>query len=452
MSFQGFLRADTSVNVVIGPVVSVSDGYTPVTTLTLSGADEAELLKHNAGTTTDISSGTLTAITGADGYYNLSINSAWVDTEGMLTILINDDSLCLPVRSSFMVVNAVVYDALYAADGTDYLKTDVTQILGGGQSASDLKDFADTGYDPATHKVQNVVLVDTTTTNSDMRGTDNAALASVCTETRLAELDAGNIPSDIDEMKGTDGKCVISVDAQDLSGSLDVNTKTMTDGVIANATFNSDVGTTAYLSNTIALAVMKALEEIKLDKLIAAAESGDVIDNSVIAKMVCKSVTAAFSSYDNTTDSLEAIRDNGDANWSSTATNPNVLLSTGIATVTSQTEFTLDSGSDDDDAYKGQTVVMYDNTNSDYPSVRVITDYIGATRTITLDSAPDFTLADDDTVKIFVTAPGTTAPTAAEVADAVWDEQASGHTDSGSFAKYVAKVSENYITDGGYCD
>lgn len=31
-----------------------------------------------------------------------------------------------------------------------------------------------------------------------MRGTDNAALASVCTETRLSELDAGNIPGDID--------------------------------------------------------------------------------------------------------------------------------------------------------------------------------------------------------------------------------------------------------------
>jgi hypothetical protein len=33
-------------------------------------------------------------------------------------------------------------------------------------------------------------LVDTTTTNTDMRGTDNAALASVATEARLSELDA----------------------------------------------------------------------------------------------------------------------------------------------------------------------------------------------------------------------------------------------------------------------
>ncbi len=42
-----------------------------------------------------------------------------------------------------------------------------------------------------------VTLVATTTTNTDMAGTDNAALASVCTEGRLAELDAGNLPTDI---------------------------------------------------------------------------------------------------------------------------------------------------------------------------------------------------------------------------------------------------------------
>ena len=43
-----------------------------------------------------------------------------------------------------------------------------------------------------------------------MRGTDSAALASVCTEPRLAELDGANIPTDIaaiptTAMRGTDG-------------------------------------------------------------------------------------------------------------------------------------------------------------------------------------------------------------------------------------------------------
>ena len=62
------------------------------------------------------------------------------------------------------------------ADG--HVHSDLKEMLGAAQSVTDLKDFADAGYDPSTNKVQGVVLVDTTTTNSDMRGTDSAALAS----------------------------------------------------------------------------------------------------------------------------------------------------------------------------------------------------------------------------------------------------------------------------------
>ncbi len=42
------------------------------------------------------------------------------------------------------------------------------------QSLLDLKDFVDDGYDPATNKVEGVKLTDTTTTNTDMRGTEGA--------------------------------------------------------------------------------------------------------------------------------------------------------------------------------------------------------------------------------------------------------------------------------------
>ena len=49
----------------------------------------------------------------------------------------------------------------------------VTQIGGVAQSATDLKDFADTGYDPATHKVAGVVLTDTTTTLTNLPSIPN---------------------------------------------------------------------------------------------------------------------------------------------------------------------------------------------------------------------------------------------------------------------------------------
>ncbi len=119
------------------------------------------------------------------------------------------------------------------------------------------------------------------------------------------------------------------------------------------------------------------------------------------------------------------------------ASNPNMLLSAEIGAVNSQTEFTLDTGSTVNDTYNDQAIVLYDNDNSDYPSIRVITAYVGATKTVTIDSAPDFTLDAADSVKIFVTAPGTSAPTAATVAGAVWDKAKASHTDAGSFGEEV---------------
>jgi len=59
--------------------------------------------------------------------------------------------------------------------------------------------------------------------------------------------------------------------------------------------------------------------------------------------------------------------------------------------------------------------VISDASNSDYPSVRKCSGYVGATKTVTLDSAPDFTIVGGDGVKAFVTAPGTTAPTVGEI-------------------------------------
>ena len=77
-----------------------------------------------------------------------------------------------------------------------------------------------------TDAVANVTLVATTTTNTDMRGTDSAALASVCTEGRLAELDAGNLPTDVaaiptTAMRGTDSAALASVCTEGRLAELD---------------------------------------------------------------------------------------------------------------------------------------------------------------------------------------------------------------------------------------
>lgn len=56
------------------------------------------------------------------------------------------------------------------ASSSTPIPANVTQLGGDAQSATDLKDFADAGYDPSTNKVQGVVTVDTATAVTTVNG------------------------------------------------------------------------------------------------------------------------------------------------------------------------------------------------------------------------------------------------------------------------------------------
>ena len=306
-----YLKADTVTEVLIGPVVAVGDGFTPVTSLTIAGADEAEIIKHGATTVTAIT-GTLAAITSADGYYALDLVVGDVDTEGRLTILINDDSLCLPVRHDFMVVNANVFDSLFAAATTDYLQIDAIQHIG-------------TAY--ATPTTNGVPEVDVT----HVAGTAQTAgdLAAMITA--------------VDDLVDTEVAAIKSDTAAILT----------------------DTGTTL---------------DTKLNDIQG----------------------ATFSSA---TDSLEAIRDRGDAAWTTGAGGSDRLLmvDTTIATLSSQTSFTLTAGSADNNAYLNCTIVIEDVSTATQKAVGLISAYTGATKTVTLKYDPGiFTMAATDKVYIIV--------------------------------------------------
>jgi hypothetical protein len=78
---------------------------------------------------------------------------------------------------------------------------------------------------------------------------------------------------------------------------------------------------------------------------------------------------------------------------------PEVLVKTTIATLASQTSFTLTAGSADNDAYNGQTVIVTDASTSAQKAVGVVLDYVGSTKTVTLSADPAiFTMAVGDSV------------------------------------------------------
>jgi hypothetical protein len=475
------LRANTQVIVTVGPFVDVTDGFTPQTDITLAG-NEAELVKHGSTTVVDISAATWAALADCRGYYSLTLTTSHTDTEGMLVVVVQDDSDCLPVKAEYMVLSEAAWDSKYvakddgfmdvnvktigradtqeteannleaacaaysvtrgltgtalpavAADGagglptttkitdarlgalTDWIdggrldllldaikaKTDlglentiwtdakaayldqaisaaktltaayeaaktaaqagdamaltagerttlaaaieaaiideldgtavmqaIADLIAGDMTTGDLSvlaiaaatrdaildrvlsgnhdgagtagkliqtaatqpaNFAALSIDASGH-VSRVTLVDTTTANTDMRGTDSAALASVCTEPRLAELDAANLPADVAAVKTDTGNLVTRVTA---------------------ALFSGITSLAQWLG------------------LLAGKQTGDAT-----ARTELRATGAGSGTFDETADSQEAGRDRGDTAW---------LTATSV-TVSDKTGFSLDAG------------------------------------------------------------------------------------------------------------
>ena len=82
------------------------------------------------------------------------------------------------------------------------ISADLYSIGSSTQSATDLKDFADTGYDPATHKVQGVVLTDTATnltnapTAGDFTATMKASITARCPTRHLSQTPSTPLDDD----------------------------------------------------------------------------------------------------------------------------------------------------------------------------------------------------------------------------------------------------------------
>ena len=175
----------------LGFFVDSSDGDTEETGLSIANTD-IKIWKWGATTLANKNSGGATHI--SNGIYYCTLDATDTNTLGPLEIFVHVAG-ALVCHKECAVVDSNYWDTKYSSS---YFQVDTIAIDGSQESLGDLKDFADNGYDSTSHKVQGLVLADTCTTNSDMRGTDSAALASVCTEGRLSELDAANLPSDVD--------------------------------------------------------------------------------------------------------------------------------------------------------------------------------------------------------------------------------------------------------------
>jgi len=84
---------------------------------------------------------------------------------------------------------------------------------------------------------------------------------------------------------------------------------------------------------------------------------------------------------------------------------PAAILNTTIATLSSQTSFTLTAGPAEDDALNGMEIVIHDVASAVQIGRAVILDYTGSTKTVTLAAGTTFTAAASDNVAIIGPSP-----------------------------------------------
>ncbi|MEE9223056.1 MAG: hypothetical protein V3V40_06325 [Nitrosomonadaceae bacterium] len=157
---MNLLRQSTSQVVRFGPFLDSTDGVTAETGLTIAQAD-MQLSKDGAAFAQKNAAGTATHDT--DGWYSTTLSTTDTATNGILLLQVAVAG-ALPVWHEYYVVPAATYDAL-TTNGLNNLAA--TAIVSAGAITT------------LSGAVVNVDLVDLTTTNTDMRGTDGVDTATM---------------------------------------------------------------------------------------------------------------------------------------------------------------------------------------------------------------------------------------------------------------------------------
>ena len=271
-----WLKQSTQVTVSFGPALDKTDGVALEIGL-VSAIDHATtgvMLSKNGGALTIRSQAVTASTYDARGCYRVTLSTTDTDTLGTLRLIFEEAATCLPVWQDFMVVPANVWDSMFGADAlqvdvAQWLGTaaatptvagvpevDLTHIGGDAQSGTDLKDFADAGYDPATNKVEGVKLADTLTTytgNTVQTGDGFARLglpagASVSADVAAVKVDTAAIL--IDTGTTLDGR----IPAALVGGRIDASVGAMATGVVTAAAIAADAITDAKVASDVTIA------------------------------------------------------------------------------------------------------------------------------------------------------------------------------------------------------
>lgn len=190
-------QSTVSQEISLGQFLDSTDGNTEENGLTIANTD-IKIRKGGATTLTSKNSGGATNI--SNGVYHATLDATDTNTLGMLEIYVHVSG-ALATKAVFMVLPAYSYDALITNGlnniSTAQVNTECDTALSDYDGPTSAEMIARTRLDgdyfsPSSDAVANVTLVGTTTTNTDMRGTDSA---NTVTPPTVSQFNARSLPS-----------------------------------------------------------------------------------------------------------------------------------------------------------------------------------------------------------------------------------------------------------------
>lgn len=377
-----FLKQSTSVDLPIGPFLDATDGITEESGLTITQPDVR--LKKNGGAWAQ-KNAAQTLSHEENGWYEVTLDATDTDTLGQLLLAV-DEAGAVPIWHEFMVMPANVWDSLFGADA---LQVHANEITAGLITAAAIA--------------------------------ANAIDADALAADAVAEIADGVWDEDATghQTQGTFGQAI---------GDPVADTNTIYKAVVSDAT-----------GATVGVDAAAILADTGTDGVIVASLATGSITAGVIAADAIGSSELATSAVD---EIVDAVWDEAHALHLSSTTFGGLVASQlvwrGTAQAGAAGTITLDAGaSATDDIFTNMLIQIISGTGAG--QARFISDYVGATKVATVNG--NWVITPDNTsvfiIKPFSALPGATAPTAGEVADAVWDEAQSGHTTAGTFGKFL---------------
>lgn len=278
------LRANTAVDVLIGPFLDLTDAATAE-----EGESPSVYLSKN-GQALAAKNDATTPVHDDAGYYNCELDATDTNTEGTLVLIVEKSANALPIRHEYMVMAEAAWDSMFVAKDNGFMDVNIKTI-----GRSDAQETEADNLETICASSNGSALTEAGGTGDHLTAVPWNSSWDTEVQSECADALTAYDPPTKAELDTAEANII--ADTEDLQTQVGTAGAGLT-AVPWNANWDAEVQSE----------VQDAIEANNLDHLLKVADSDDVVDNSVIAKMAASD--GDWSGFSAASDSLEAIRDN----------------------------------------------------------------------------------------------------------------------------------------------